>query len=352
MMQPVWDALAALGLDVEEVALKIRNPKAHPKPEPEPIPEPIPEPEPEPTPEPEPEPEPEPAPTPAGIPFGPFGLFASNTTFDYGPAPFTLTLNSVSPSGLPAMLAAARAAGLRMILDMTGGSHSTYLTDGVFDPAKWITKLETFNTATCRDAIAAGVADGTILAACLIDEANHSSWGGAFSQDAGLLDVLARESTRRFPTLPTAVTIQLGWHDQYVYTDVDYLIHQFSYDLRDVGTGEYHTGGDQDPAPYRDRALALAAIHQTKVIFSLNWLDGGSALDGCPVPATGGPGTVAGQCRMTIAQAERAADVLTERGAYGLLFWRCDPTKFPFTAEQMAGFAQIAARLATRGPHA
>ena len=57
----------------------------------------------------------------------------------------------------------ARNNRFRLMMNMTGGGHSIYLTNGVFDMAKWKARMATYNTAAIKDAIAKGVADGTIV---------------------------------------------------------------------------------------------------------------------------------------------------------------------------------------------
>ncbi len=65
----------------------------------------------------------------------------------------------------------------RLVLAMTGGSHWNYLTNDVFDLAKWQAKMETYNTPAIKAAVAAAVADGTIIGNSVMDEPNVSGGG-------------------------------------------------------------------------------------------------------------------------------------------------------------------------------
>ena len=60
---------------------------------------------------------------------------------------------------------------------MTGGSHSLYLTNGVFDLAKWKAKMDAYNTTAVKSAVAAAVADGTIIGNSVMDEPNVAGLG-------------------------------------------------------------------------------------------------------------------------------------------------------------------------------
>ena len=56
-------------------------------------------------------------------------------------------------------------------------TQGAYTTDGTFDLAKWERRMDQYNTTPIRDAIEAGVADGTVLANSLIDEPENKKWG-------------------------------------------------------------------------------------------------------------------------------------------------------------------------------
>ncbi len=127
--------------------------------------------------------EPPPPPPPSlGVPFGPFALFVGTTTaYAFGPAPFTMSYSGETADRVEQRIAAARAAGQRLVIAMTGGAPTNYTTDGKFDLAKWKAKMDTFRAPAAQQAVAAGVADGTVIMANIIDEPNTTDWGGASS---------------------------------------------------------------------------------------------------------------------------------------------------------------------------
>ena len=279
-------------------------------------------------------PEPPPPSGAVGIPFGPFSLFYSGYNPTNVRAPFTATLNAMSPSSIVSSIAAARKANIHLVLAMTGGSYTKYITNEKFDLTKWKAIQGAFNTATIRTAVADGVADGTIISASVMDEPNSTKWGGVMTKP--LLDEMSRYVKTIFPTLKTAVVVYISWKTGEAYASMDQVVRQFSYDKSPF-----------DPAKFRDTVITLAAKEKTGIVFSMNILDGGSRIDGCPKPQTDGPGTFFPNCRMTPAQVENAAKVLTERGACGMLMWRSDE-KYLADANQMSAASRAAAVLATR----
>ena len=105
-----------------------------------------------------------------GIPYGPFGLWDSYTSVKSGPVPFTMSQNATDPAGIVTQITTARQMGQKLVLAMTGGPHTATnlgcclsIIDGVakFDLAKWKNRMNLFNTATIKTAIAQGVSDGT-----------------------------------------------------------------------------------------------------------------------------------------------------------------------------------------------
>ena len=132
-----------------------------------------------------------------GIPFGPYGLYANTTEFEWGPAPFTTSLDNAGfPNAIVNRINAARQQRHRLVLAMTA-DRSLYITNGKFDLAKWKSRLNTLNTATIRDAVAKGVADGTIVANKLIDEPESPSWGGVLTKS--MIDQMASYAQEDLP---------------------------------------------------------------------------------------------------------------------------------------------------------
>src|SRR6185312_10612651 len=113
-----------------------------------------------------------------GVPFGPFGLWGSYTSVLWGPAPFTGSQSFVDASGIVTLISSARSKGQRIVLAMTGGASTNYTTSGRFDMTKWKNKMNTYNSSWIKNAVAAGVADGTVIGNSLIDEPETVRWGG------------------------------------------------------------------------------------------------------------------------------------------------------------------------------
>jgi hypothetical protein len=273
-----------------------------------------------------------------GIPFGPFSNW-SGTTVRPNSQSFTLSQDAVSADIIIDRINIARSRGIKLILAMTGGKHTNYMTNGVFDMAKWTAKMNTFNTAAIKAAVAAGVADGTIVGNDVMDEPNASgigdgnTWGPAGTMTKARVDSLASYVKAIFPTLPTGVSHK---HHRFEptksYRVIDYINDQY-----DAGQG--------DVTAFRDAGLALARRDGHTVVFSINLLDGGSVIPGCPIPETGGPGTYGVKCRVTPAQLEQWGLILGSAGC-GLTMWVYDDV-FMASPDNQRAFKTIADRLAT-----
>jgi hypothetical protein len=285
-------------------------------------------------------PSPAPATTTAGIPFGPFGLWSSNTTVSWGPAPFTMSQNYTDPNGIVTQIAAARSQKQRLVLAMTGGSHATYLTNGAFDFTKWKNRMDQFNTATIRNAVAVGVADGTIIGNSVMDEPEFKDWGGVPTKP--LLDQMAAYAKAIFPTLPMGVNHgpngYYQWRPTERYRVVDYVLNQYSWW---VTTG--------DAGAWRDKVRAQAALDGVQVAFSLNLLNGGvQDKDGtysCDGAGQGGKGLTNLNCRMTAQQVRDWGTALGPSGC-AMFMWRFDGT-FMARSDNQQAFRDVASRLGT-----
>jgi hypothetical protein len=282
-----------------------------------------------------------------GIPFGLYNMF-SGTNLSYGTAPFTYTQQSVvTPATLLSQLELARAKKMKMVIAMTGGSHSRYITDGRFDMAKWRAQQALFNTSEMKKAVADAVADGTIVTASLIDEPNHHTWGGAFGNRTratptgiAMLDEMAAFTKSILPTVRTSVVVRYDWlKGMPAFQHVDVVASQYNW-------------RDGDVRVYRDSAIAVTRRARVGLIFQMNILDGGTTIAGCPIPETGGPGTSATSCRMTPAQVTNYGTVLAgavEACAFGLWRFDADFITKPENASALNQVASVASkRQATR----
>lgn len=283
--------------------------------------------------------------TAVGLPFGPYRLLSSTTET----APFTLSANFNSPSTIVTQIANARSKGVKIMLAMTGGSHSAQnpgcclsVINGVlqFDHAKWSATLATFNTATIRDAIAKGVADGTILGATVMDEpyvhggGDGNTWGPVGTMTKLRVDGLCSEVKSLFPTLAVGVEHQHQlFEPTKSYRVCDFIVDQFNAYMGDVAT-------------WRNAGLAMGARDGHAILFSMNVLNGGTQdKDGTwDCTGTGGKGLYSPNCRMTAAQVKTFGLALGPSGC-GLFMWRYDDA-FATNYDNKRSFNDIATAMA------
>jgi hypothetical protein len=274
---------------------------------------------------------------------GAFNLL--NTTPETaGGGQLRLSLDAYNASGIVSRIATARTNKYKLMLALTGGSHDNYMTNGVFDRAKWEAKLATYNTATIRNAVAQGVADGTIIGNSVMDEPNvcadpgsgGNTWGPCGTMSKARVDSLCADVKQVFPTLPVGVAHR---HDKFEPTK--------SYRICDFIIDSYGSGSGSVTA-FRDAGLALAQRDRHAVIFSLGILDGGTAdLTGTwDCAGTGGMGTFGRHCRMTATQVRDYGLILGPVGCAGLLMWRYD-ADFMASPDNQLAFKEVASRLAS-----
>jgi hypothetical protein len=275
-----------------------------------------------------------------GVPFGPFALW-DDAQPAASPVAFTGSQNYTSPQNVIAMIANARAIGHRLFLVLTGGAPSQYSTNGRFDLAKWKARVDQYNTAPIRAAVAAGVADGTVIGNSIMDEPEHKNWGGVMTKP--LLDSMAAYAKRYFPTLPMGPSHGPNgyylWRPAERYRVVDYVLSQYNY---------WVTNGDV--AAWRDKVLAQAKLDGVAVGFSMNLLGGGQSAprDGtwsCPAGTSGGRGLYDPSCRMTAAQIRDWGKMLGAAGC-AMLMWRYDSVAIGRTDNVLA-MRDVAGALAT-----
>ncbi len=236
------------------------------------------------------------------------------------------------------------------MLAMTGGSHSAKnpgcclsVINGVlqFDRAKWNATLATFNTATIRDAIAKGVADGTVIGATVMDEpyvsgaGDGNTWGPKGTMTKARVDSLCVEVKRYFPTLPAGAEHQHQlFEPTKSYQTCDFIVDQYNAWMGSITT-------------WRDAGLAMAARDHHAVLFSLNVLDGGvQDKDGtydCSGAGQAGKGTYSPNCRMTATQLHDWGLALGPSGC-GLLMWQYDGA-YATNYDNQRSFKDIAAAM-------
>ena len=281
-----------------------------------------------------------------GIPFGPYAAWSGTSLKPYTDN-FTGTIGAVTASTIVATINEARSKGVRLILAMTGGGHENYMSviNGVmqFDYAKWKAKMDSYNTAAIKDAVARGVADGTIVANNVMDEPNvngggdGNTWGPSGTMTKVRVDGLCGYVKTMFPGLPAGPA-----HTHNAFEP------DKSYRVCDLIIDQYHTRKGEITA-WRDAGLALARRDGHSIAFSLNTLSGGfqAVRDGnwyCDPVTTGGRGTYDPHCRMTPQQIRDFARILGPNGC-ALVMWRYDSAMMADPAYQQA-FKDVAAMLA------
>lgn len=281
-----------------------------------------------------------PQPSGLGVPFGPFALWSTSTTVKWGPAPLTASIGANSASSIVTQIASARTMGQKLILCMAGCAHAPVTTNSAFDLAKWKAAIATYNTTAIRSAVAAGLADGTVIGNSLIDEPEHSSWGGVLTKP--MLDAMATYAKQYFPTLPMGVQFggQAGytWRTDERFRVVDFTNNQYSWRI--------FSG---DVATYRAKVLAQAALEGVTPAFSLNILAGGvpdnDGVYDCTGAGQAGVGVNGTNCRMTAAQLRDFGRALGPSGCV-LTMWTYDAAYFGRSDNQQA-FRDVGATLAT-----
>ena len=284
-----------------------------------------------------------PQPAPAnytGLPYGPFGLWRL-ASINWGPQPFTGSHNYINADGIIQQINAARAMGHRLILAMTGGLSQDYTTDGQFDMTKWKRKMDTYNTDSIKNAVAAGVADGTILGNTLIDEPETKQWGTNLTK--AIIDEMAAYVKNMFATLPVGVNhgppAYNRWRTSERYQVVDYVLYQYAH---------YVTSGNV--AAWRNAILAQAKHEGVAVALSMNILNGGKqdrvGTWDCTGEEQAGPGNRAPNCRMTPTQLREWGKALATDGCF-LTMWRYDEAYMSEAANQDA-FREVASVVASQ----
>ena len=269
----------------------------------------------------------------AGLPYGPFNAWGSSG-LKANTDVFNASIGSVNPTNILDRIQKARSKGAKLILAMTGGSHKNYMTDGVFDRAKWDNTMDRYNTAAVKAAIAEGVADGTIIGNSVMDEPHVSgtgdgnTWGPKGTLTKVRVDSLCRYVKEMFPSLPVGVVHR---HDKFEpdqsYRECDFVVSQYASRIGSV-------------TAFRDGGLAMAKRDGHAIMFSINILNGGiqaprDGLWNCPAGTTAGRGTYEPNCRMTAEQLRTWASVLGAAGC-GLTIWRYDDVYMANSANRQA----------------
>jgi hypothetical protein len=253
-------------------------------------------------------------------------------------------------SGLLSLIDTYTTLGMQMIVNMTPGDHSLYMSviNGVmqFDRDKWSAQQQIFNTAPVKAAVAAAVGAGVLRGCNVMDEPQVSggrtgtanTWGppGTMHKNnpakprSNSIDDMAAEVKSIFPTLAVGVAATMDEFDP----SWDYRVIDFT-----MGGVEWK-GGAATGIPSRDRAIAMAHRGRHEVVFNINILAGGGRQP-CG-PETGGIG-VEGRCRVGPAQLYERGTILGDHGT-GIIIWRYDSAFFS-RVENLVALANLRAYL-------
>jgi hypothetical protein len=216
---------------------------------------------------------------------------------------------------------------------MTGGNHARYITNGKFSWAKWTAVQDSFNTPAIRTGLAAAVQDSTVPFVTVMDEPNHSSWGGNVRKST--VDSMSRYVKGIFPTVKTQVAVAWDWQKSIPYTSLDVAQTQYSLSKGDVRA-------------YIDSAVTTAARNHVGLALSMNILNGGTQVLNCPIPSTGGVGTLPPGCKMNPTQLDTLGTLLAQvPQSCVLMMWQYDPVFMAIPANR-AAFQHVASVAALR----
>ncbi len=234
-----------------------------------------------------------------------------------------MTMDGATAGTLAAEIQEARSKGVRWATNMTGGSHDLYLTNGVFDMAKWRARMDTYNTSTLKAAVAQAVIDGTLLGNSVMDEPANVSWGSAGTLTKARIDSMCGYVKTIFPTLPVGVVhTPLIFEPSKSYRVCDFTVVQYRW-----------AHSDGDVRVVRDTALWMARRDHMGVAFSLNVLHGGVPSTTCTKYA--GDNAAGTLCPMTPQQIDSYGKYFGSAGCW-LQMWMQDNVMFPLAAYQTA----------------
>lgn len=276
----------------------------------------------------------------SGLPYGPSGLWHMHR-LRWGPQPFTASQNFISADTLILQINAARNKRHRLMLAMTGGPSTRYTTNGQFDMTKWKNAMNTYNKSALKTAVAAAVADGTVIGNQMIDEPETRRWGTVLTKPK--IDQMAAHVKTIFPTLPVGLNHGppgYQWRSWERYTKVDYVLYQYNH---------FFTSGNV--VAWRDAVLAQARRDGVTPALSLNILNGGKQDRGdgkydCAGSEQGGLGTRYPNCAMSPDQLRNWGKALMPYGCF-MMMWQFDGAYMSKSANQVA-FKDLAAVAASK----
>ncbi|MBA3894183.1 MAG: hypothetical protein H0X69_10885 [Gemmatimonadales bacterium] len=272
-------------------------------------------------PAPSPSPDPAPAPSPsAGIPFGPSGLPVARM------ASYSGAIRGATPSTAISTASAARKAGTRLVLRLTGGDVTNG--NGTFSLTKWKAALDRYAGVDLSSYVKDGVLVGHLL---IQNPQNAGAWGGQ-PVSYVTLEEMARYSRLRWPALPTIVQAPPSW----------LAANPAPWQYLDASSVTY-SGAAGDAATWVNSQANWAAGARLGLLVGMNVLNGGTS-------ASGLPGTIRGKYAMSASQLRTWGLVLAGQSrTCGLILSRYDETYFG-RSDVREAVAEVAQKAGARDP--
>jgi hypothetical protein len=242
-----------------------------------------------------------------------------------------MSIDGYGPDNIVKRIAEARSKNVRLLMNLTGGKHANYMTGGKFDIAKWRAKMDTYNTSTIKEAVAAAVADGIIIGSSVMDEPHNQTsaagWGGNLNK--AVVDGMCGYVKQIFPTLTVGVAHD---HRQFEpeknYAVCDFVISQYRLSKGSI-------------TDFRDGGLAFARRSGIGIVFGLNVLHGGTPGTECAKYGDDLSGTL---CPTSAQQVREFALVLGTAGC-ALNMWRYEQAYYR-DPQLQAAFRSVADSMA------
>ncbi len=194
------------------------------------------------------------------FPFGPTNAYDTGLWGNAEAWPFNSTSIIVEPGTVIETLERARAAGVRLMINLVGSKKQCTKPDGTFDLERWKERVRRFEGID----FAPWVEDGTILAHYLLDEPHAKGrWGGE-RVPYEVLEELGRFSAERWPTMPTAIRSETSW----------LAAAPFAWRHVDAGIAQY-SARKGDPTRYLANEVAAGRAAGLGVMIGLNPISGG-----------------------------------------------------------------------------
>jgi hypothetical protein len=239
-------------------------------------------------------PPPEPS-TSSGVPFGPYGLPTSEM------GSFTGMVRAATPSNVLVAAAAARQAGVRVVLRLTG--NDVVNADGTFSLTKWKAALDRYASVD----LSPYAGDGTIAGHLLVRNPQAAgAWGGRPISHA-TLEEMARYSRQRWPAIPTIAHAPPSWlaakTTPWQYLDASSVI---------------YSGSAGDAGAWVGEQASAAVEARLGLMVAMNVLNGGTS-------ASGLAGTTPGKFAMSATQLRSWGTTLVAQSRVcGLMLLRYD----------------------------